>query len=236
MATRLYLATFRLFPNPEIAPDAAWDDLTISEPLMLALHGDISIVAQEHGGTDPKGFTNTGVTVAGPANALVRALRSPPLDVDQTIAGTVTGQIRASQSHVNANAMVQMGIRVVAPDGSIRGTLLALHTEALSSEVTVGATQTNRTLPLAALSPATLTSVDALAGDRIIVELGLRKTEAGTTSRNYNMSFGTTNITDLPVNETDTAGFSPWIQFSQDLTFGNPGPRLSSLMMAGMGA
>lgn len=232
MATRLYTPSFALWYNPwsgTMTWDAAWAQIpTNTRRTQIA-------------STYTDGQTATGpfaesYAAAGPANVGIVQLLTQPLDVNQTIAGTLTGQAMLQESNAAANAMAQLIAYVRQPDGSVRGMLYAGHTAALSSELATS--YTNRTLPLLALSPVSLSSVNAIAGDRIVVELGVRKTEAGTTSRTYGMRVGTdASSGDLPANETETsAAYRQWVEFSQDITFVADAPRIGSLAMMGIGS
>jgi hypothetical protein len=239
MATRFYLPGYQVWPHPlEHTFSASWGETNIertvgtSRVIMVAPSSDVDAeFPTAHGNF----YDNTGVAAAGPLNVLIRALCSHPLDGDQTITGTVKGQIRAIESNASANAMAQMTIRVMSNDlQTVRGTLLATHTNALSSEFPTG-THANRKFPLSALSPASLTSVDALDGDRIMIEIGARKTEAGSTSRNYSVAVGTASATDLAEDETTTTADNPWIELSQTLVFRGHPPRVGSLCLMGLG-
>lgn len=238
MATRFYFPSLVIWPAPAYpTPDAGWEVAsgmgvgTTQCPTHLMMSSVPSPSAAYATLTGAR--TGTGA-VAGPADVVCRCYLSAPLVGNQTITGTVKGQIPGTENNAAADATTQISIRVVSGDGAtVRGTSLALHTNALSSELT--ATGTNRKNPLAALSPVTLGSVSALDGDRILVEIGVRKNEAGTTSRNYSAVVGTDNATDFPEDETTTTANNSWLEFSQTLTLADMPPRVGSLGLMGVG-
>src|SRR5690349_11851839 len=116
MATRVY------FPSTGAAPitpaiKGAWDETANAGTTLAAVTTKISSAM-------------ASVTVAkgtGTTRALVRRYVLKRQLAAQTITGTVKGQIRALESATNDNLdLVPIGIYVVAPDGTTRGTLLAL--------------------------------------------------------------------------------------------------------------
>ena len=131
------------------------------------------------------------------------------------ITGTVKGQIRAFEELTTADARAQIVIYVVSNDGStLRGVLYAGDTAALSSEFSnVG--RVNRKFPRS--SPVSVNSVAAATNDRIVMEIGARR--SGNSSTDVILVFGdTTTGTDLPEDETtSTSTTLPWIEFSEDL-------------------
>lgn len=207
MACRLYYVT--LAPETALTPavDAAWEKSTSLVRRLMAVA--------------PGGNTGNGNGIAGngsnPNDTIREQFITPPLQGDQTIAGTVKGQMMMFEGAAAANAMTQLGIRVMQSDGSIRGTLLALHTQALANELNP-TTYRNAKNPTSGLSPASLTSVAALDGDRLVIEPGVRihSTNVTNASMRYVAAGGGA---DLPEDETTTTDGYPWLEFSQDLTF-----------------
>jgi hypothetical protein len=133
---------------------------------------------------------------------------------EQTISGTVTGRFRAREVSSSLNARAQIVIRVVSGDGqTVRGTLLASDTAALSSEFTTSGTGENRKFPRT--DDTALTSVDAEAGDRIVVEVGYRADSVA--SFGHIMTGFEPDVIDLPEDETATTG-NPWLEFSAAIT------------------
>lgn len=162
------------------------------------------------------------VTVAkgtGATRALARQYVSKPIDAQTISAGTVKGQVRALESAINDNLdLVPIRITVVSNDGTtLRGTILALGDYVTVLEF--GTALTNRKI---ADGDAT-TSVTAQAGDRIVIELGIKNSTSGT-SVSGSLSFGDDNATDLGENTTDTSAFNPWVELSNTITFQTPAP------------
>jgi hypothetical protein len=154
-------------------------------------------------------------TTASILNKQAVQLISMPLAA-QTITGTVKGYALFSESDTAQDCRVQCEIRIISPGGTVRGTLLAANTDALSSEFVT--TPTNRRIPLLAASN-TLTSVSAQDGDYLVVEIGHRTHVASGTSYNVTVRWHDgIGSTDLPEDETDTDSTkAPWIEFSQTL-------------------
>lgn len=146
----------------------------------------------------------------------------------QTITGTVKGQIRALESNAAADMHLLCNIRVVGIDGTERGELFANSTAAgttISSTAgdenyELDTTATNRKLPPGwSGSGHSVSSVACSAGDAVVIEVGYRSINTVVTSYTGTIHIGSDSTTDLPENETETADYQPWIEFSHDFTF-----------------
>jgi hypothetical protein len=129
------------------------------------------------------------------------------------------------ESATAADLRAQTVIRVVSNDGTtVRGTLIASNGGALSNEF--AASLTNRYFPLGgSTAPG---SVNALDGDRIVIEVGYRKHENATSLRSGTLSFGAVSGgTDNADDETGTAANVPWIEFADTLSFKSVSTRAS---------
>lgn len=210
MATRFYLPSDG---TPAITPafDASWE--ATGAPTRRPLEISKAVVTAMTSVAVAEAVNNTAYDVA------VAQFISAPLDGNQTISGAIKGIIRASESNAAADMRAQLVIRVLSGDGStVRGTLLASDGSALASEFPTAIA--NRKFPLAwAGSGTTPTTVNALDGDRIVVEVGFRSHEASATSRTGTLRFGTDSGSDLAENETGTDDFAPWIEFADNLVF-----------------
>jgi len=209
MATRLYLSRDILPGVTFPTADAGWEKTTGA--LTGRLRGS---------NTDPYANTGTGNIAAqgttGNDTLLTRFL-SAPLDVNQTIGtGTIKGQAQFLESAAGLDARSQTMIRVIKPDGTVRGTLLAMDTGALANEFATSLT--NRRIPRVA--GTALTSVAALAGDRIELAVGAR--QHATASGNFQQRLGVNAASDLAEDETATAANNPWIEFTENITFALP--------------
>jgi len=151
------------------------------------------------------------VTVgASEETVLVRQYVSAPIAA-QTISGTVKLQARAREEAAGMNARDFLLLKVVSNDGStVRGTLLALNSY---KNTELNTTLTNKTWA----DGDALTSVTAQAGDRIVAEIGVAWLSI--LNRSCWVNFGDNSATDLPENETETAAYNPWLEFSMDIVF-----------------
>lgn len=204
MATRFYFTSQQ---NITITPDASW------EQTANAIFRNLSTTRPTYTFATTLNGKSTG---ANPGDVLMGQFVSEPLAA-QTINGDVKGIIRALESAASADMRAQMNIRVITAVNTVRGTLLAHDTSALSNEFDA-TTLTNRKFPVNWTGSGTaLSSVVAESGDRIVIEIGFRGfTGAGP---NASLEFTGANATDLAENETDVLQNTPWIEFSADLVF-----------------
>ncbi|HEX4611490.1 MAG TPA: hypothetical protein VH092_25070 [Urbifossiella sp.] len=206
MVTRFYLpSTGAADASPGF--DAGWE-YTAAADRLKCVTTKISSSMTSKTGTETSSTANEDI--------LVRQYVSDPIGA-QTITGTVKGQIRAQESGSSGDQRAQVVIKVVSNDGStVTGTLLAMDTSALSNEFAT--TLTNRKFPKGS-SGASLSSVAANSGDRIVIEIGARKGDASSTNFVATLSFGDNSGTDLAEDEVTTTANNPWIEFSQTLSF-----------------
>lgn len=155
---------------------------------------------------------------ASAVNVLAYQFVSAPLAA-ATIAGTLKGQIVVDESNAANDMRAQVVLRVVSHDGSsVTGTLLAADASALSSEFSTG--QVSRKFPLAAISPASLSSLAVNDGDRLVLEVGYRAHNVSGSSVYARFQTGSNHTTDLPENETNGSGTGrAWFEFSDTLAF-----------------
>jgi len=146
-------------------------------------------------------------------NDLVCQIVSPPLDGDQTISGSWTHVLRARELAGTDNIRARRwALKVVSNDGStVRGTLRAYGA---SGTVTEYGTALSGIL-MANLG--SLTSVNALNGDRVVIETGIGSDVTGTTPQWEAVLGG--NGTDHAATNGDTTGTVGWVEFSQTLAF-----------------
>lgn len=134
----------------------------------------------------------------------------------QTIEGTVKGQFQAYYGSWAAfTGCPAIVIRVVADDGTVRGTLLSYIPGTAPSTVFT-ANKTNCHLP----SLSDLTSVEVQEGDHLVVEVGV---VAFTNLSSYPAGIITItskpSVGDLPEDETTTTVLNSWIEFSQPIKY-----------------
>lgn len=142
----------------------------------------------------------------------------------QTISGTVKGILAARESNTGANARAQMRIRVVTNDGSTdRGVLLDFDTSALTNELTTSASPfPNVKYPRGYTGDGgALSSVTAQAGDRLVIEIGVRAHNTSGSAFTFNWQIGDdVDLADCAEDEVGTTG-AAWIEFSADLVWGS---------------
>ena len=197
VTTRLYLSSSTAAP---ISPtyDASWENTSVVSSLLadIARGSDaaVPLMANPASTTNPTDILRAQ-WVYGPIGA-------------QTISGNVKAQFLADESNADANSTLQMLIRVVASDGTtVRGTLLSHGT--YGNEL--GTTTRNTTFPSTALS-----SLDALDGDYIVIEVGFRHSVTiGANRQSTLRAVQNDGTADLPEDETTTDDtLNPWIEFS----------------------
>lgn len=209
MATRFYLQSTGA---TDISPafDAEWDKTNNAERHPCAT---------TKANTSMNDIRVVNPSVAANHDVLVAQFISDPLAA-QTITGTVTGQVLAEQGNSLWNFHTQIILRVVSSTGStVRGTLYAgTATTGTSSPTNEFATSlTNRSFPHT--GTATLTSVSAQLGDRLVIEIGGRAHYSTSGTKDITFTIGDNNASDLAAGNTGTTENNPWIQLSANLTF-----------------
>ena len=215
MATRFYLGYQAPgIPGATVTPHAEWDTVTTPNSAMLRKN------------KRSQALTSHAVarTVAGLSDVLLWRGVSQPLDVAQTISGTFGGVARFGESNLAADMRVQCIVRVIKNDGTDRGILVGPDTGGLANEFVNTVT---RVIPRG--GPVAVTPVAAQAGDRIQVEIGYRTHHGGSNTYNGSIVLGDTGA-DHTLGEGDATALSPWIEFSQDITFYEIGmlPKISA--------
>lgn len=221
MATRFYYETAdpplpgAQVPAIPITPafDGSWESVPVANRRWLTT---------EKFNTDYDEISASSTQNTGTYDVAWAQFISAPLAA-QTISGTVKGQLQARENNADADMRAQIVIRVITADGTtVVGTLLASDGAALSSEFgSSSVTETNRKFPLAASSPAALTSTGVSAGDRLVVEVGYRAHNTLNAARTGVMGYGSGGSSgDLPEDETQTGStWAPWLEFSGTITF-----------------
>ena len=219
MSTRLYFG--QQIATPTLAFSAAWSAPGTTPTRLLAR----TTKRKAASSTTPTVKTVSETTAAILNKQHVQLIAR--LGAAQTITGTVKGYALFSESDLAQDCRVQCEIRVISETGTVRGTLRAADADALSSEFV--ATATNRRIPLLAASN-TLSSVNALAGDYIVIEIGHRTHVASGTSYNATLTWSDDPATgDLPEDESSTdTTLAPWIEFSQTLVLSDVLDQFSS--------
>lgn len=146
----------------------------------------------------------------------------------QTITGTVKGQFRCQENFAgNIDAEPQLKLYVVSNDGSsVRGVLLDFDGATTPDAHEYATALTNRSFPRGGV--AAVSSVVCQAGDRIVSEVGSRKTAVASASRTATLDFGDAGASDLPEDESTTTQLNPWLEFSQTLVFQSAGVTIAA--------
>jgi hypothetical protein len=203
MATRLY-PTDAAAPVTPTAWRGAWDQTTGGNSFHLSATKAGTAIDDEASETS----ANTAWDVA-----VYRAV-SDELAA-QTVSGTLSLVIGGAQSAATADMFLRAHAYLMAPDGSVRATLL---TEGLAgSEFPSTATDVPRGVAGGAW---TLTDGAASAGDRLVVELGYQARNTTTSSRTGELWYGGTDATDLTAGSDLVATRPGWVEFSGTITFG----------------
>lgn len=201
MATRLYLGNDSAPTSPTLAT-LGWGITTSADRAKATRATTASVMAS-------KQTANSSIV----QTLLNRQFVSDELAA-QTISGNFKGQIRGSESNGAMDGTAAIGIWVVKPDGSSRGTLLVITAAALagSNEYTTSLVNHNHLVSTA------LSSLAVSDGDRLVIEIGCKQNGVSS-NRNVSHSFGSDSGTDLPEDQTATAANNPWIEFANTLSF-----------------
>lgn len=151
---------------------------------------------------------------------LLRSVSSP-LAANCNFSGTLNVMLAVQESNTDADMAYYVHAFVTQGDtDNLRGTLLANYNDLNTNEW--GTTALGKALS----SAATLTAVSALAGDRIVVEIGYRARNITTSSRTGTLYYGG-NGSDLASGGVATSGIG-YIDFSDTFTLvDNPILRVS---------
>ena len=207
MPTRLYLPSSGA---PSVAPafDLGWGVTTGADRVRTTRAKSGTLLLNKA----------TAETAAAATDVLVRQYVSDPL-APQPIAGTVKAMLRCFESATAADMRAQIVIRLVSSTGTVRATLLARTTTALVAASEWATALAARKFPVGWTGAgAALTSATALAGDRLVIEIGYRAHNTVTTSRTGTLQFGDPLATgDLAETEATQSALCPWVEFSQNL-------------------
>jgi len=212
MATKLYISTATA---PDYLPATirgAWDQTAsaVARGLSTALNGNpmTTIAVAE---------TN----VNADWDVLLLRCVSPPLAANATIDGTLTAILGVRESNAAADFFTHLHAYVTQGDSDTpRGTLLTDD---------IGDTEWPTTATGRTSGALALASVGALAGDRIVIEIGYRAKNTATTSYtgtvNYGNPWGASDLTNGSTAVTTLAGT---LTISNDVTFTEPARRVTA--------
>ncbi len=145
---------------------------------------------------------------------LIRAI-SAPLAADWTFSGTVNLMLAAMENGSDADYAFCLHVYVTQGNSdTVRGTLLATYADPLANEWSAVSA-----IGKALASAQALSSIAALAGDRIVVEVGYRSYNTMTSSR-YGLLYYGGNGSDLAAGGAATSGIG-YVDFSDAFTLAN---------------
>lgn len=196
--TRFYLpSTGAAAVSP--AFDAAWEETGDADRLKMVTTRISSAMTDK---------SITTLITAG--DALCRQYVSDGLAA-QTISGNVRLYARASETLATIDALSRIVLKVVSSDGgTLRGTLLTF------GDYSTG-TEWNTSLRNKSFADGDIpSSVAALAGDRLVLEIGFNHAAVVSSAA---INFGDDSATDLTQDETNTSANNPWLEIGQVLTF-----------------
>jgi hypothetical protein len=205
MATRLYLPTSG---TPGSTPTVA---TTWEQSIAAFTRFPMSTAKADSALTDYAslhGSTSTSQT-------LWHQWISDTLDVDQTISGTLSMVVRCLEGALQEDQHLAFTARVMIGDTSTgRGVLLQVHATSTEFPTVTPATRIHDTLAI--------TTVNALAGDRICMEISTHGVTPGNLTANT-LRFGDPTATaDFALTAGLTTDLVPWMELSANLTFGAP--------------
>jgi len=143
-----------------------------------------------------------------PTDMLNRQYVSAPIGIHDFTGCTWKAYIRCLEDAAKADFILNIAVRVVSNDGN---TIRFEISDAVGAEEFDDGELMNRT------ANDTSSANSSQSGDRIVVEIGIYAPNGKTTLYTGTMDFGDASGTDLPENETETAQYCPWIEFSHDI-------------------
>lgn len=148
-------------------------------------------------------------TKTGNWDVLLVKFVSDPLPSNKLITGNVAFCLGLLESHTNANMVAHYHLYVTQGDSDdVRGTLL-------SNNVGTTEWQTSSSYCGILSSSTAIADVNALAGDRIVLEVGYQAQNSSSNTYIGRVYYGGTNATDLS-NRDDGSLYTGWVEFSDD--------------------
>lgn len=213
MVTRFYVNSGGSPPLAALGFDSLWERTTDASRHPMARtkqNSALTDTAKQAGST------------TDPWDVLHYQFQSEALPAAGTLSGTFRCRFLGFESNTGADAHPQVSVRVVSGDGStMRGTAYAGGTQTVVSttvefDTTVSPGQ-NQRFP-DTRDGNTLSSVVYQAGDRVVVEIGIRHFGAGATTQTTTIRRGDpTAGSDLNETANSVTDGVPWIEFSQTL-------------------
>lgn len=222
MATRIYFDSASS-PVVSTAYSAAWDVTTNAQSRHAGTLSQITDNSIISGSSFPE-TSATEVNVLG-----VQFVVGDTIPDDRTIGtGTFSAVFPVYETNAAADAYLQIVIKVVSGDGTTERGVLYAGNPATSVSANVGDSNEEMTTSAVATriyNAISLSSVNALTGDRIVIEVGARQNNTTTTSRGFFLRRGyETAVADYTLTSGITTTVeNPWVEFSEDLFTGGGG-------------
>ena len=138
----------------------------------------------------------------------------------QTISGTFSAVFKAGESVATADASLQIVLRVVSNDGlTERGVLYAGHAAALNTTAGALGQEMATSAATRIFNAVALSSVAALANDRIVIEVGSRFHGTNTAVNSFILFGDNSGTADYALTAALTTTLCPWVEFSANITF-----------------
>lgn len=221
VATNNYAMVASAFAEGATTTTKFYTDVNTNDNLLLPFSASWTsevggTIQQNRLNTDRSGTSRTTTGGSLPTTSgdyLFRQFVSRALDVDQTITGTVSMVFSCSEVTATADAYFAYILRVLAPNGQVRGVLSAQLTS-------VGPTEFPTTAATRVVVNDPISSVDALAGDRIVLELGVHGVTPAAGAGNVLIDVGVQPaLADYPLSEGVTGTGVGWMEIDQIITF-----------------
>lgn len=204
-------------PHVQPSYDAEWDITTNSVKRFLP-----AVKSPTGSTSSPDTSANFAKTAAAVQDIVHGQFTSGPLAA-QTISGNAKLIVRGGETTGTDDAHLQVIIRVVSNDGStVRGTLYSGYTGALlsSNQNGAGIGREFSTATQNRVASMDLTPVTTLDGDRLVVEVGQRFTNAGSATGSGYLAFGDiSSQTDQSFldDASNGTGQANWIEFDHGI-------------------
>lgn len=214
MVTRFYFDTLMA---PAVSPtvDSSWE---VTSPNFGRL-----LVDPDMKGVSAPTFSKAFTAAAAPRDIHVGSFVSDPLPAAVTVGGTMSLVINLDESVTTADCFLQVVVRVVNNAGTVvRGIAYSGQT---ATSVSATNTAANYELGLSDqtryLANIALSNVGAQVGDRIVVEIGARTTQAAVSGIVILTAYASCDLSDAPLlpdrNIQSGNEMRGWIEFSADL-------------------
>jgi hypothetical protein len=125
----------------------------------------------------------------------------------------VKAQCRVSETNAGNNMFFAMVIRVIAANGS---TVQKIVLSITLDDVEATTSLVNKQYVTTSAATGNYLTV---AGDRLVIEIGMSGNPAGANVHDSTMRLGDSSATDLPEDDTSTTDNNPWVELADDLKF-----------------